>query len=92
MSVWENIDALFQYVYTSAHTSYIRRRREWFEKLTIPMMALWWIPAGHMPTPHEARAKLEYLDQHGITPQAFTFKQRYTVEEWLAQNAAEKVE
>ena len=56
------------------------------------MMALWWIPAGHMPTPHEARAKLEYLDQHGITPQAFTFKQRYTVEEWLAQNAAEKVE
>ncbi len=84
MSVWENIDALFRYVYTSAHTPYIRRRREWFEKMTVPMMALWWIPGGHIPTPTEAKARLEHLDQHGATPYAFTFKQRFTVEEWLA--------
>lgn len=89
MSVWETVDALFSYVYTSAHTPYIRRRREWFEKLSIPMMALWWIPAGHMPTPAEAKAKLEYLEQHGATPEAFTFKQRFSVEAWLAQTTEE---
>lgn len=84
MSVWENIDALFNYVYTSAHTPYVSRRREWFEKLTIPMMALWWIPIGHIPTPHEGKARLEYLEQHGATPHAFTFKRRFTVQDWLA--------
>ncbi len=91
MSVWENIDALFSYVYTSDHTPYIRRRREWFERLTVPMLALWWIPAGHQPTPHEAKARLEYLDQHGATPHAFTFRKRFTVEDWLAFSA-EKVQ
>jgi hypothetical protein len=90
MSVWENVDVLFQYVYKSAHTPYVSRRREWFEKLSIPMMALWWIPAGHKPTPAEAKRKLEALDQQGATPNAFTFKQRFTVEEWLAFNT-EKV-
>ena len=93
MSVWENVDSLFQYVYTSAHTPYIKRRKEWFEKLTVPMMTLWWVPAGYEPTPHEAKARLEYLDLHGATPHAFTFKQRFTVEEWLAYSAsAEQVE
>lgn len=86
MSTWENIDALFGYVYTSAHTPYIKRRREWFEKLTIPMMALWWVPAGYEPTALEAKARLEHLDQHGATPHAFTFKQRFTVDEWLAHS------
>ncbi|MBI1257181.1 MAG: DUF3291 domain-containing protein [Chloroflexi bacterium] len=92
MSVWESIDSLFEYVYKSAHTPYVSRRKEWFEKLTIPIMVLWWIPAGHQPTPAEAKLKLEYLDQHGATPNAFTFKQRFTVEEWLSFNAPEKVE
>lgn len=90
MSVWDGIDALFAFVYRSDHTPYVSRRKEWFERLTIPMMALWWIPAGHAPTPHEAKAKLEYLEQHGATPHAFTFKQRFTVDEWLASRDAEK--
>ena len=90
LSVWEDIDSLFGYVYQSAHTPYITRRREWFEKMTVPMMTLWWVPAGYEPTPFEAKAKLEYLDQHGPTPHAFTFKQRFTVEEWLA-HATEKI-
>jgi hypothetical protein len=91
MSVWENIDALFSYVYKSAHTPYVSRRKEWFERMTIPMLTLWWIPAGHIPTPAEAKLKLELLDQQVATPNAFTFKQRFSVEEWLAYNA-EKVE
>jgi hypothetical protein len=90
MSVWEDIDSLFGYVYTSAHTPYIKRRKEWFEKLSVPMMTLWWVPADYEPTPSEAKAKLEYLDQHGPTPHAFTFKQRFTVEEWLAQSTVEQ--
>ena len=85
MSVWESIDQLREFAYYSAHTEYFRRRREWFEKLEFPGVAFWWIPAGHIPTVEEAKAKLETIAQHGPTPQAFTFKQPFTVEEWLAE-------
>ncbi len=87
MSVWESIEALREFTYYSAHTDFFRRRREWFEKLSVPALALWWVPAGHHPTTDDAKTRLEYLDQHDATPDAFTFKQRYTAEEWLAYSA-----
>jgi hypothetical protein len=32
MSVWRSIEALFEFVYRSAHTGFMARRREWFER------------------------------------------------------------
>lgn len=90
MTVWENIEALFNYTYYSDHTDFFRRRAAWFEKLEFGGMVLWWIPAGHIPTVEEAKARLEYLQQHGPTPYAFTFKKRYTpleTEEYMETNA-----
>lgn len=84
MSVWESVDTLFQYAYYSDHTEFFRRRREWFHKMTTPAVALWWIEAGHIPTVDEAKEKLALIEKHGPTPQAFTFKQRFTVEEMMA--------
>lgn len=83
MSVWENIDSLYQFTYYSNHVEVFRRRREWFGKMEI-YLALWYVPVGHVPTPQEAKEKLEYLEQHGPTPLAFTFRQQFTVEEMLA--------
>lgn len=91
MSVWESVDALFEFTYKSAHTELIRQRRDWFHKMSTPFMALWWIPEGHIPNTDEAKAKLEHLKIHGVMPHAFTFKQRYSVEEWQASLAAEGV-
>ena len=31
MSVWTDLESLKSYVYASAHTDYLRRRKEWFE-------------------------------------------------------------
>ena len=84
MSVWESIEALFAYTYSSDHVDIFRRRGEWFSKMETPHMAFWWIPAGHIPTVEEAKAKLEHIEKYGPTPEAFTFKQRFTVEEMLA--------
>jgi hypothetical protein len=91
LSVWETIDSVYQFAYYTAHTEYFRRRAEWFEKHVAPMLALWWVPVGHEPSALESRQRLEYLQQHGATPHAFTFKQRFTVEDWLAASA-EKAE
>jgi len=77
MSVWESIEALRAFVYTTAHTGIMRRRREWFETYVTSYMALWWVPAGHRPTIEEAKERLAALDRDGPTPFAFTFRQPF---------------
>ena len=74
MSVWESLDALQQYVYRSAHVGPLRDRKQWFEPMEGPIHALWWVPAGHIPTVGEAMERLDYLKQHGPSSYAFTFR------------------
>jgi hypothetical protein len=48
--VWEALEALKAYVYGNAHAAIMRKRRQWFEKMRDLHLALWWAPAGHIPT------------------------------------------
>jgi hypothetical protein len=73
MSVWEDLGSLKDFVYKSAHVDFVRRRKEWFERMSETFLVLWWVPEGHRPTIAEAKARLELLRQHGPTPQAFDF-------------------
>lgn len=75
-SVWESVEALFEYAYHSRHVEIFRRRREFFETMEAPFAVLWWVPAGHEPSVEEAEERLDYLREHGPTPYAFTFKSR----------------
>lgn len=77
MSTWRDADALFAFVYRSAHTPEMARRREYFERFDGAYQALWWVPAGHRPTVDEGLARLWRLDRYGPTPHAFTFKARF---------------
>lgn len=77
LSVWESVESLKEYVYRTAHGEVMRRRRQWFEKFGGMYMALWWVEAGHTPSVAEAKARLEYLQEHGETAHAFTFKQTF---------------
>jgi hypothetical protein len=83
MSVWDSIESLHGYVYRSDHTAIFRRRRDWFSVMDQHVLALWWIPAGHIPTVDDAKIRLDHLDKNGPTPYAFTFKKRFTAEELL---------
>ena len=76
MSVWESADALWDFVYDGDHLAYMRRRREWFERIEAHMV-LWWVPAGHTPSVDEALDRLEHLRANGPSGRAFTFKQRF---------------
>jgi hypothetical protein len=73
MSVWQDIASLNEYVYNSSHTDIMRKRRQWFEKMSEMYMVLWWVPQGHHPGMEEALARLEQLRQQGPGPEAFTF-------------------
>ena len=76
LSVWESIEALADFAYRSGHVELLRRRREFFEAPTQPILCLWWIPEGTIPTVEDAIARLEHLRAHGPTPTAFTFRSR----------------
>jgi hypothetical protein len=77
MSVWENIEALRDYAFKSAHVEMWRRRREWFIPMTEAYAVLWWVPASQYPTVVEAKEKLMQLRQNGPTSQAFTFREAF---------------
>ena len=74
MSVWESIEALRAYVYHTAHVELLRQRQAWFAPFAGTYLALWWVPAGHIPTVDEAKERLAYLEKHGPSPFAFTFQ------------------
>jgi hypothetical protein len=73
MSIWESVDALKHYVYSTVHAELLRHRHEWFEKFDRNYLALWWVPVGHIPGIDEAKKRLAHLDSHGPTQFAFTF-------------------
>lgn len=77
LSVWTDAESLFAFVYKTAHTSVMAKRRQWFERFNGEHQALWWIPAGHKPDVYEGFAKLWHLEHYGPTLHAFTFKMRF---------------
>jgi hypothetical protein len=73
LSVWESLEALRNFVYRSQHVGVFKDRAKWFEKTDKANYCLWWIPAGHLPTVAEARARLEHYQLHGATSHSFWF-------------------
>ena len=84
MSVWENIESLFDFVYNTMHKDFLARKKEWFERMKESYMVMWYIEPGTEPTTDDAKERLDYLREHGETPYAFTFRKRFTPED-LAQ-------
>ena len=81
MSVWQNTDALFQFVYQSDHLEVFKRRKDWFEKMPEMHMVMWYIPVGSVPSVADAVERLTYLRLQGETPYAFSFRKKFTAAE-----------
>jgi len=67
MSVWRDVASLKDYVYRSAHTQIMKRRREFFTRMSEANMVLWWVPVGHQPTIAEAVARLNLLRERNFS-------------------------
>jgi hypothetical protein len=77
MSIWQDAESLYQFVYRSSHTEVMVRRREFFERFEGAYQALWWVPAGTVPTVNDGLSRLWHIDRFGPTAHAFTFKKRF---------------
>ena len=74
-SVWESRTALWNYVYRTEHLDALRRRRDWFTRMTESFQAMWWVPAGHRPSIPEAIEALDRIRRDGASPASFTFRE-----------------
>lgn len=77
MSVWTSMEALKNYVYSGEHLEVLKNKKSWFEKFTGPVLALWWIPAGTIPSIEDARRALQTLKTRGPSSQVFSFAKPY---------------
>jgi hypothetical protein len=83
VSIWESIENLREFTYTSEHADMLKRRAQWFVQSDRPAYVLYWSPAGEAPSEKEIKQRFEHLQQKGSTPYAFTFDEPYTIEEML---------
>jgi hypothetical protein len=77
LTVWESLEDLMNFAFKTAHATVMKDRAKWFEKFGKPSTVLWYIEEGHVPTPQEARERLEYLQSNGASEYAFDFKNRF---------------
>ncbi len=81
LSVWRSVEDLRDYVFDSAHRELLAGRADWFEKMQQPHLALWWVPAGHIPGIDEAMLRLDRLELLGPTQNAFTLARPFPMPE-----------
>ncbi|MEP7047690.1 MAG: GNAT family N-acetyltransferase [Ilumatobacteraceae bacterium] len=76
LTVWESLDALKAFAYRGIHRDFLRRRAEWFVEGST-RTALWWMPAGSLPTTDDAKRRLDFVDVFGTSPYAFEMGQNH---------------
>src|SRR5262249_17295420 len=78
MSVWETVEALFDFVYRTSHRSVMAKRRSWFARPGGAYQVLWWVALGTLPSIAQGLARLRYLDRFGPSPYAFDFRSKFS--------------
>lgn len=83
-SVWKDVESLFDFTYKTYHAEIFKRKKEWFLPIKDHTLALWFIPKNHKPSQEEVKQKLNEIRQIGASPSVFNFKQKYSLEQFLA--------
>lgn len=69
-SIWETFETFRSFAYGPEHRDFLRRRHEWFEPID-GHFAMWWSPAGVVPSMLTGRNKLHQLREFGPSQDAF---------------------
>ena len=74
ISLWENLETLFEFTYKGLHQEAFVRGKQWMVRGDWPPYVLWWVKHDHQPNWAEGVERFEYLHDHGPTAKAFNFK------------------
>ena len=86
LSVWESMDQLFEFTYRTDHVEIFRKRKQWFHSFKGRHMVCWYLKEGMIPSLQDAKDRLQFLEDHGETPYAFTFKKSFSIQQTLSYN------
>jgi hypothetical protein len=85
LSAWIDPQSATGYSFQGAHGGALKYRSEWFrQEHTWPTSLMWWTNDIESINWEVANAKIAQLDEHGPSPDAFSFKSMYT-------NSGEKI-
>jgi hypothetical protein len=88
MSVWEDVESLEKFVFQTAHVNIYRKKTNWFVPDNGTHFVMWWIDAGHIPTPDEAMERLKHLEAHGASEHAFGWEHAPQAQLWREKRCA----
>lgn len=71
LSVWEDVESLRAFTWSTIHKRFRMRRDEWFQPFDGPYLAIWPIAHDHRPDGQEALAMLEQLTREGPSTSVF---------------------
>jgi len=77
MSVWTSFETLKDFVYSPLHLEVLRKKRNWSFKVAEATTALWWIPAGSIPTIQDAETRVIDLRRNGPSATAFDLSKKF---------------
>ncbi|MFK8034563.1 MAG: DUF3291 domain-containing protein [Hyphomicrobiales bacterium] len=80
LSMWESLEALFNFTYTGLHKEAFARGKQWMVRGDWPPYVLWWVHHNHQPNWAEGVERFEHLHDHGPTAHAFNFKRAFRVD------------
>ncbi|MDE2339527.1 MAG: DUF3291 domain-containing protein [Alphaproteobacteria bacterium] len=88
LSVWENAQALENFVFNTIHVKFYRKKEQWFDVADKMHMVLWYVPEGHEPTLDEAWERLQDYEQNGPSERAFGWAEVMDIERMRALRCA----
>jgi len=71
LSLWRDVESLQGFMTCPEHAAIMDRGAEWFVPMDEATFALWWVPAGHIPTLNEGQERLMLLRREGPTRLVF---------------------
>lgn len=80
LSLWESVEALFDFTYQGLHKEAFALGKQWMVRGNWPPYVLWWVNHDHQPDWAEGVARFEHLYDRGPTAHAFNFKQAFGVD------------
>lgn len=88
LSVWKDIETLWSFVWKTVHKRFYDRRTEWFSVMKMKHFVMWNVEVGHIPDLAEADERLDYLNKHGDSDQAFGWSYVPEVKLWQQTHGA----
>ena len=86
--VWETPEDLEHFVWNTVHKKIYEQKDDWFPQMEMAHFVMWHVPAGHIPTLDEARARLDLLNKQGPTDDAFGWESLPNLKRWMTSRCA----